>query len=133
MCSMTRLATTTETGESIAVPLICLYIVSLNEKYVTFRHRDSRLRMLLTVRKMRSDIVSSCSKHTFKISRAKLVGTQVNNEITSNDTNTSSMSNVSCCMKWANSFEFHTAYGEFSTKGERRDARYFERLYVGEK
>ena len=60
------------------------------------------------------------------------MGTHVNKEITSNDTRTSPVSNVSCCMKWANSLGLRTADVELPTKEERRDARCLERLYVGE-
>ena len=93
MSSITRFATTTDTGDPIAVPCAWRYTFPLKDK-VASKHRDSRPMILSTLRLVRSEREVSLSSLWRATQMARSVGTEVNNDTTSNDTKVSSFSMI---------------------------------------
>ena len=94
MSSITRFATTTDTGDPIAVPCAWRYSFPLKDKKVAFKHRDSRPMMSSTLRLVHSEREVSLSSLWRTTRMARSVGTEVNNDTTSNDTKVSSSSKI---------------------------------------
>ena len=104
MSSITGFATTTDTGDPIAVPFTCWYTFPLNDKKVASKHMDSRLMMSSTVRLVHSGRDESLSSLRRATWMAKPVGIQVNNDITSKDTRVLSFDNVCDLMNLTNAW-----------------------------
>ena len=90
MSSIARFATTTDAGDPIAVPCAWRYTFPLKDKKVASKHRDSRPMMSSTLRLVRSEREVSLSSLWQATRMARSVGTEVNNDTTSNDTKVSS-------------------------------------------
>ena len=127
--SITRFATTTETGDPMAVPWTCWYIFPLNCRKVALRHGVRRSTISPTLRSVLSGRVGSFSSLRPATCTARSVGTQVNKDTTSKDTITSSSVRVCLEMNSAKSLELCTYC---PTTGVSRSARNLDSLYVGE-
>ena len=103
--SITSLATTTDTGESIAVPCTCWCTVSRKDRKVTSRHRLNRPTISSTDRSVLSGRDRSLSTLRRATWTARPVGMQVKSDTTSNDTKISSSAKVCVLMNSATDFE----------------------------
>ena len=121
--SITRFATTTETGDPMAVPWTCWYIFPLNCRKVALRHRVRRSTVSQTLKSVLSGRVGSFSSLRRATCTTRSVGTQVNKDTTSKDTIASSSVRVCLEMNSAKSLELRTCEVVCPTTGVSRSAR----------
>lgn len=81
---ITKLATTTDTGDPIAVPWICRYYLPWHWISVEFRQKDNRVQISVGIRAVHSLSCTSALSRLFATSTSIFVGIDVNNETTSN-------------------------------------------------
>ena len=88
--SINMSATTTDTGDPIAVSCTCWQCCFMKDTNVAFKYKKRTLKMLSIVSPVLSFIDSSCSNLILSVNTAKSVGTLVKRLTTSKDASTSS-------------------------------------------
>lgn len=107
-CSIVKFAIVTEMAAPIAVPVCCLKICPLCEKYVLAKQNSSRRHISSAVSGVLSFRVASFSRAVRAADTASGTGTLVNNDTTSNETRLSSSSMHTCDASCTKCLELRT-------------------------